>query len=79
MEKELIEVTPAQKELLKLLEHKEALDHFESLKTVHCLGTYYVGTEMVELSASRYVHDLLDVVQKIVLEYNSWNQDSTVG
>ncbi len=74
---ESTKLTPAQKELLKLLEHKEASDYFESLKTIHYLGTYYVGTEMVELSASRYVHDLLDVIQKIVLEQNSLDGNLT--
>mgnify|MGYP000358163537 CR=1 FL=1 len=62
-------LTTAQKELLKLLEHKEANEYFESLKMVHYLATYCVGTEMVELSASRYVHDLLDVIQKIAMEH----------
>lgn len=65
---EYVSLTPAQKELLRLLEHKEASDYFDSLKKVHYLATYYVSTEIVELSASRYVHDLLDVVYKIVLE-----------
>jgi hypothetical protein len=68
MKKELVEVISAQKELLKLLEHKEANDYFESLKMIHYLATYCVGNEMVELSASRYVHDLLDIVQKIAIE-----------
>ena len=71
MKKEPIEVTSAQKELLKLLEHKEANEYFESLKMVHYLATYCVGNEIVELSASRYVHDLLDAVQKIAMEYVS--------
>lgn len=74
MKKGHIEVTPAQKELLKLLEHKEAYDYFESLKMVHYLATYCVGNEMVELSASRYVHDLLDIVQKIAIEYYDLNK-----
>jgi hypothetical protein len=65
-----LKLTPAQKELLELLEHKEAEDYFESLKTVHYLATYCVGNEMVELSASRDVHDLLDVIQKISIENN---------
>jgi len=69
MKKEYVEVTTAQKELLKLLEHKEAKEYFESLKMVHYLATYCVGMEMVELSASRYVHDLLDVIQKISIEH----------
>ena len=73
MEKESIEVTPAQKEMLELLSSKEVNDHFESLKMVHYLATYCVGNEMVELSASRNVHDLLDVIQKIALEGNSPN------
>ena len=64
-----INLTPAQEELLKLLEHKEANDYFESLKMIHYLATYCVGAEMVELSASRYVHDLLDVVQRIAKEH----------
>ncbi|NVK53357.1 MAG: hypothetical protein HWD85_10525 [Flavobacteriaceae bacterium] len=70
MKKEHIEVTSAQKELLELLTHKEVYDYFESLKMVHYLATYCVGSEMVELSASRYTHDLLDAIQKIVIEKN---------
>ncbi len=68
MEKENIEVTPAQKELLEILTHKDAQDYFESLKKVHYLGTYFVENEIVELSASRIVHDLLDAIQKIAIE-----------
>jgi len=71
MKKEYVEVTSAQKELLKLLEHKEAAENFESLKMVHYLATYCVGIEKVDLSASRYVHDLLDVIQKIAMEHVS--------
>ncbi len=37
---------------------------------VHYLATYCVGTEIVELWASRYVHDLLDAIHKIALEHN---------
>jgi hypothetical protein len=65
---EHVSLTAAQKELLHLLDHKEASDYFDSLKKVHYLATYCVATEMVELTASRYVHDLLDVVYKIAME-----------
>ena len=65
---ESIKVTPAQKELLELLSSKEVHDHYESLKAVHYLATYCVGTEKANLWASRYVHDLLDVIQKMKVE-----------
>lgn len=68
MEKKSIELTPAQEELLKLLQHSEVEDYFESLKKVHYLGTYLIDSELVDISASGYVHQLLDVIQKIVLE-----------
>lgn len=74
MKKEAVKITPAQKELLKLLEHKEACYYFESLKMVHYLATYCVGTEMVELWASRYVHDLLDAIHKIAIENYEQNK-----
>ncbi|EDP98437.1 hypothetical protein U8527_20775 [Kordia algicida OT-1] len=61
-------LTDAQKELLDLLNTNEIHDYFEALKKVHYLGTYCVQKDMVELEASAYVHNLLDVVQKIVLE-----------
>ena len=70
---ESVKVTPAQKELLELLSHKEAKDHFESLKMVHYLATYGVDSGMVELWASRDVHDLMNVIQKIVLETKHLN------
>ncbi len=63
-------LTPAQIELLNLLQHKEATDYFDSLKKVHYLGTYCVETDMVELSASQYVHELLFAIQKIAIEYD---------
>ncbi len=66
IEKEVI--TTAQKELLDLLNTNEIHDYFDALKKVHYLGTYCVQKDMVELEASAYVHNLLDVVQKIVLE-----------
>lgn len=68
MKKESVNVSPAQKELLELLSHKEAKDHFESLKMVHYLATYAVDSGMVELWASRSVHDLMDAVQNIAIE-----------
>jgi len=68
---EYLKLTPGQKELLNLLEHKDAADHFDSLKMVHYLGTYCVGTDMVELSSSSCVHDLLDAIQKIAIEHDS--------
>ncbi len=55
MKTEFVEVTPAQKVLLELLVHKEAKDHYESLKHVHYLGTYCVDSEITVLAASRYV------------------------
>ena len=67
---EPVKITPAQKELLELLSAKEVKDHFESLQMVHHLATYCVGNEMVELSASRDVHNLMNTIQKIVLENN---------
>ena len=63
-----IKVTPAQKELLELLNPKGIEDYFESLKMLHYLATYCVAHEMVELWASRNVHDLMDAIQKIILE-----------
>ena len=71
---ESVKVTPAQKELLELLSAKEVNDHFESLKMVHYLATYCLSNEMVELWASRSVHDLLDVIQKIVIENKASNK-----
>jgi hypothetical protein len=68
MKKERIEVTKAQKELIELLAHKEVQDYFESLKMIHYLGTYCVNEGIVELWASRLVHDLLDAIQKITIE-----------
>lgn len=65
----MIEVTKAQKELIELLAHKEVQEYFESLKMVHYLSTYCVKQEMVELWASRLVHDLLDIIQKIDIEH----------
>ena len=71
MKKTFIQVTSAQKELLSLLEHKEAPDYYESLKMVHYLATYCVAHEMVELSASRIVHNLMDAIHKIVIEHHN--------
>ncbi len=68
MEKKSVELTLAQKELLQLLQHSEVENYFESLKKVHYLGTYLIDPELVDISASGYVHQLLDVIQKITLE-----------
>lgn len=65
---EHINLTTAQKELFELLNHENGTDYFESLKTVHYLATYCVETELVNLSASRYVQDLLDVIENIVVK-----------
>jgi len=63
-----VEITHAQKELLNLLNHREAKDYFESIRKVHYLGTYCIESDMVELSASSQVHDLLDIIQEISIE-----------
>ena len=68
MKKELIEVTPAQKELFLLLKNPEVEEYYNALKKVHYLATYSIDVELIELSASAYVHELMDVVQKIVIE-----------
>lgn len=68
MKKESVKVLLAQKELLDLLSHKEAKDHFEFLKMVNYLATYSVDSGMVKLWASQRVHDLMDVIQNIALE-----------
>jgi hypothetical protein len=65
---EITSLTEAQKELLALLNTNEIHDYFDALKKVHYLGTYCVQKDMVELEASAYVHQLLDVIQKIALE-----------
>jgi glutaredoxin-related protein len=66
----MVEITNAQKELLNLLKHKEAEEYFLSLKKVHYLGTYCMQPDMVELAASSQVHDLLDAIQEISIEYS---------
>jgi hypothetical protein len=64
-----IQVTPAQQKLLQLISHTEAEDYFNSLKSVHYLGTYCVNKDMVELWQNGYVHNLLDVIQEIKQEH----------
>jgi len=66
---ECLKVTSAQKELLNLLNHQEVKGYFLSLKKVHYLGTYCIQSDMVELSASSYVHNLMDAIQKIHSEH----------
>jgi len=51
-----------------LIQDSEVEDYFQSLKKIHYLGTYCVDSEMVELSASAYVHRLLDAIQEITIE-----------
>ena len=68
LKRETIEVTPAQKELLELVAHKEVHGYLESLKMVHYLGTYHVKSDAVELWASGSVQDLIECVQKIANE-----------
>ncbi len=70
-----IELTSAQKELIDLLKHKEAQEYFHSLKEIHYLGTYCVMKDLVNLSASQYVHHLLDSIQKIALENESLDKE----
>ncbi len=68
MKREPIEVTPAQKELLKLLEPKEAKQYYESLKNVYYLATYCVALEVVDLSASKDVYDLMEIMLELFEE-----------
>jgi hypothetical protein len=68
LKRESIEVTPAQKELLELLAHKEVHGYLESLKMVHYLGTYNVKSDAAELWASCSVHGLIECIQKIAVE-----------
>jgi len=68
MKKKYMKLSPAQIELIELIKHSEVEDYFESLKRVHYLGSYLIDSEVVELSAFAYVHQLLDVIQKIVIE-----------
>ena len=58
----------ARKELQELLDGKEIVTYYEALKKVHYLGTYFVPPELVDLSASASIHQLLDVMQKVVME-----------
>ncbi len=61
-------LSPAQKELLELLHPKEVQSFYESLKLLHYLATYCVSTELVELSASKDVQNLINVLEGLVLE-----------
>ncbi len=72
---ESIKVSPAQKELLELLAHKEVHGYLESLKMVHYLGTYHVKSDAAELWASGSVQNLIECIQKIanedfIVQYN---------
>jgi len=68
MKKKYMKLTPAQIELIELIQDCEVEDYFQSLKKIHYLGTYCVDSELLELSASAYVHRLLDAIQKITIE-----------
>jgi hypothetical protein len=68
-----VSVTPAQFELLELLNHVNAADFAHHVKEVHELGTYFVREkDMVNLSASLHVHWLYDAIYAIAQE-NSIN------
>lgn len=68
-----VSVTPAQLELLELLNHVNAADFAHHVKQVHELGTYYVKEkDLVDLSASLHVHWLYDAIYAIAQE-NSIN------
>ncbi len=68
-----VSVTPAQLELLELLNHVNAADYAHHVKQVHELGTYYVKEkDLVDLSASLHVHWLYDAIYAIAQE-NSIN------
>ncbi len=68
MKKKYVELTPAQIELIELIKHSEVKYYYTSLEKVHYSGTYLVNSELADLSASAYVHQLIDVFQKIVVE-----------
>jgi len=68
MKKKYMKLTPAQIELIDLIQGGEVEGYFQSLKKIHYLGTYCVDTKKVQLSASAHVHRLLDALQKIAIE-----------
>jgi hypothetical protein len=64
-----VSVTPAQFELLELLNHVNAADFAHHVKEVHELGTYFVtSNDLVNLSASLHVHWLYDAIDAIAQE-----------
>jgi len=64
-----VSVTPAQFELLELLNHVNAADFAHHVKEVHELGTYFVTSkDLVNLSASLHVHWLYDAIYAIAQE-----------
>jgi hypothetical protein len=64
-----VSVTPAQFELLELLNHVNAADFAHHVKEVHELGTYFVtSNDLVNLSASLHVHWLYDAIYAIAQE-----------
>ena len=63
-----IQLSPAQLRLLDLLNHLNALDFANALKEVHELGTYFPNKDLVNLSASHQVQQLIDAVYAIEIE-----------
>lgn len=70
-------LTPAQLNLLQYLDHLNAAEIAEALKEVHELGTYYPDKDLVNLSASRQVHWLYDLVFALAAEYEKQKTVST--
>ena len=79
-----IQLSPAQLRLFDLLNHLNALDFANALKEVHELGTYFPNKDLVNLSASHQVQQLIDAVYAIEIERltqkrrNMKKQDITV-
>ncbi|MEX0274295.1 MAG: hypothetical protein AB3N16_07955 [Flavobacteriaceae bacterium] len=62
-------VTPAQKELLELLRHNNAERHYQALKNVHHLATYFSDKDLMVLWQHGFVQDLLDAIGNIKTEH----------
>lgn len=58
----------SRKELQELLDGKKMVAYYEALKKVNYLASYFVLPELVDLSASASIYQLLDVMQKVVME-----------
>tara|TARA_B110000967_G_C18314592_1_gene284572 strand:- start:65 stop:271 length:207 start_codon:yes stop_codon:yes gene_type:complete len=68
MKTEYIKVTPAQKELLELLNAKEVYRYMDSLEMVLFLATYCVRPEIAENSCALSVDALLECIRKMAAE-----------